>query len=277
MRLKKLLISCVVVVFVSVMSIIVSNAQIIKETESNDTFETAEEIEANYETAAQVARNNIPGRRTISGQINEKDADWFKVYLHGGEQYVTVNGEKMIIEVYDSNKKRILYEKHTKTKLGVTAFPFKASANGYYYVKISINENDSISYKLLVGGITYDRAICEVSLDTINMTKKHNSSSVFDLVDEKILPANALVDSISMRGIRTTAVNDINVINNVTLSLDRYIWKKQEIISRNIPLKSLWRIEYVYYKDISFNPSIEFVYIYPVKSSCVDNEIKLRK
>ncbi|MBQ2800151.1 MAG: hypothetical protein IJF03_02045 [Lachnospiraceae bacterium] len=251
-------------------------AENVKEVESNDTMEMAQLIEANSETAAQAVSGNRPDQYVVNGYTSTKDVDWYKVYLSTGTQYVTCNEKGFNFQIYAPNGNIIMDKTYTKTGLGSTAYAFSADTSGYYYVKVSGITSSSQKYLLLVGGPTYSVAYCEVKLDEVIMEDKEDSNLSFDLSCEEKLPNNAVVYTIAMEGVRTTAVNSVAVTNskiNKTVNLTLYLWKKSDLVSMKMPLKSEWKIKFGYRKDVSFTPSIKLYYAYPVVSKYAEDDL----
>lgn len=251
-------------------------AQSVREADDNDTKENAQLIQANSETAAQVVSGNRPNQYLVNGYTSTNDDDWYKVYLIAGTQYVNCNGNSFTFEVYDSNENLIESETYVKSGFGLKAYSFEALTTGYYYVKITGTTSSSQSYILGVGGPVYFVASCEVELDTVTMANKKDEVVTFNLGGEDRLPDDAVVYEISMNGVRTTSVNRIAVTNgntNKTVSLETYTWNKSGLVSQDLDLKSNWEIEFAYNKNTSFTPSIKLYYVYPVESTCVENDI----
>lgn len=67
----------------------------VRETEPNNTMETAGTIMANHETAAQAVSGSRPSQHVVTGSTSNTDEDWFKVYLSAGTQYVTCNDDPL--------------------------------------------------------------------------------------------------------------------------------------------------------------------------------------
>ena len=251
-------------------------AQKVNETESNDTKETAQLIQANKETAAGIVNGNYPDQYVVKGYTSTTDDDWYKVYLTSGTQYVTCNDNGFSFEVYDPAGNRITRQSYEKTGFGVKAYPFSAESEGYYYVKVTGAVPSSESYLLLVGGPTYMVAKCEVKLQPVTMANNTDKVIDFDITKENQLPENAIVYSISMNGIGSNSVDGIsltNTITNKTVDLRRYSWNQSKLESMNLILKSSWIVELAYYKDTSFTPSVDLRYAYPVVSECVEDNI----
>lgn len=275
-KLAKMLTTCLMSVFIIGTASMTVHAESVRETEPNNTMETAETIMANHETAAQAVSGSRPSQHVVTGSTSNTDEDWFKVYLSAGTQYVTCNDDPFEFEVYDPNGSLVLDEIYTKIGFGSTAYPFVASTDGFYYVKIKGITSSSSDYILLVGGPTYSVASCKVEMPTVNMANGSDSSSSIDLRFEDALPEDAVVYMLSISGIRTTAVDSISVRNlssNNTVNLSTYTWDKSGLVSLNMPLKGRWSITYGYSKDISFTPTISLYYAYPVTSTYVEDDV----
>lgn len=153
-KLAKMLTTCLMSVFIIGTASMTVHAESVRETEPNNTMETAETIMANHETAAQAVSGSRPSQHVVTGSTSNTDEDWFKVYLSAGTQYVTCNDDPFEFEVYDPNGSLVLDEIYTKIGFGSTAYPFVASTDGFYYVKIKGITSSSSDYILLVGGPT---------------------------------------------------------------------------------------------------------------------------
>ncbi len=244
------------------------NAQTVNEVEPNDTMETAQLIQANYETAAQAVSANRPSQYVVKGYTSTADEDWFKVYLTAGTQYATCNDNSFNFQVYDSNNNLIISKSYTKTGFGVKAYPFQVSSAGYYYVKVQGVTSSSSSYILLVGGPTYMVQTCYVSMKSITMSGS-NVVVPFDLSLNPNLPTGAVIYTMSMSDVKSTAVAGITVKNRTTgsiVNLAAFSWKKDGLVSLNLPLKSAWDVTFKYNKNTTITPKFSLDYVYPVTS-----------
>ena len=274
-NLTKIITMCFMAAFILGMANITAHAETVRETEPNDTMETAELILANYETPAQAVTGNRPGQYVVKGDTSQTDEDWFKVQLSAGTQYITCNGADFNFEIYDPNKTLLVYGSFIKGS-GVSASPFNAPMAGTYYLKITGNRITSTEYIISIGGPTYYYAGCEVRLNTVTMANSRDGSSAFDLRAEDVLPDGAVVDSIvvDIGGSRNAkSVTARNLTSNNTISLMNYTWSKTGLVNLNMPLKGNWTVTYGYNKNVSFNPSITFQYVYPLTSTTVPNKI----
>lgn len=249
-----------------------AKAQTVNETEPNDSMETAQLIQANYETAAQVVSGNRTNQYVVRGDTSKTDEDWYKVYLNAGVQYITCNDNPFDYEIYNSNGNLVTSGTYTKSRLFPIGYPFNVSSNGYYYVKVKGMTSASSRYILLVGGPTYAVASCTASLGSINMSGR-DVTVPLDLRLKDTIPEGSVVYTISMSGVKSTSVNGITIKNlskNNTVSLNNYSWYKTGLVSMNMPLKSSWQIIFNYNKNTTFTPKIDLLFAYPLTSTYVD-------
>ena len=112
------------------------HAEIVKETEPNDTKETAELIQANNETAKGTVDRTYSGQYTIKGTTSRTDSDWYKVFLMAGTRYMTCNGDEFNFVIEDKNGDELLSRTYMDYA-ALTAYSFDVRTAGYYYVKIT--------------------------------------------------------------------------------------------------------------------------------------------
>lgn len=276
---KKVLQMKSVYVFIIMISLVLGNgvivsAQKVQEEEPNGTWETAQLIQANRETLADTV-NAVPkpNQYAVDGYTDKNDEDWYKVYLQSGVQYVSLNADAPLdFEVYDANHMLVMRESYQKVAFGVNAYEFHASA-GYYYIKIVGVETLPKYYVLMAGEPNTMVSTCKVNLRTVTMSNKRNQIVDFNLSDETQLPDNAIVYEIRTEGLRSTSVNNVAVTNRTTgsrVNMRPYTWSQTGLLAMNMPLKSNWSIEFTYYKNTSFTPTVTLFYAYPVVTHVVD-------
>lgn len=249
-------------------------AQNVNEEEPNDTLETAQLIQANRETLADaVSANKKPNQYAVSGYTDKDDSDWYKVYLSAGEQYVSLNADAPLeFEVYNANQSLIMRRDYTKTKFGVTAYKMDVS-EGYYYVRIVGTLLSPKEYHLMVGDPSTTISSCKVNLGTVTMSNKRNQTVDFNLEEQAQLPENAVVYEIRTERVNAVSASKVAVTNSragVLVNLRPYTFSETDLLGLNMPLKSRWSVEFGYYKNTSFTPSITFYYAYPIVSQMVD-------
>lgn len=279
MKLKKRILAVVLscVTLMNIISLPVQAATTVYEKEPNNTRETAMTITANRETPAQAVSGSKPNQYVVDGSTSSGDEDWFKVYLDAGTQYVTLNGDSYFnFEVYsESSSIPIISDEYIKTGFGSRAYDFRVATAGYYYVRIYTNMSSIRDYSLLVGDPVYTVASCTVELGSVTMQGSDSSSSA-DLRGETEIPEGAIVYSMTVNNVRSTAVDGIAVRNRTTsntINLDRYTWSKRGLVSLSMPIRSNWQIIFEYSKDITFSPTITFQYVYPVTSEYVEDDM----
>lgn len=253
------------------------HAESTKEVEPNNSKEEAQLIQANAMTAAERVITEHPNEHAITGYTKSNDADWFKVYLKPGTQYVTCNGNPFQFEVYASNGNLILNQLYTcGSTFGVRAYAFTAYTAGYYYVKVTGTSTSSSSYILLVGGPVYEVAKCKVQCQKITMANGRDEILNIDLSKNSFLPEQSLIYSLSVSNVGLGSVDGIAVTNlgaGTTLNLPQYTWDKNDLVKLNWFLKSNWRVKFTYSKNKSFTPLINLSYVYPVTDVYVDSTI----
>ena len=72
-----------------------SNAQTVQDIEGNGSFETAQLIQANSQTLEGAATGNQPNTYVVDASVGNSESDFFRVYLEAGEQYLTLNGDRV--------------------------------------------------------------------------------------------------------------------------------------------------------------------------------------
>lgn len=244
------------------------SAETVSDAEPNDTKDTAQLIQANYETAAQAVSADRPSQYIVKGYTSTADEDWFKVYLTAGTQYVTCNDNAFDFKVYDSNDNLILSQSYSKTGFGVKAYKFTAPSSDYYYVKVQGITSTASSYILLVGGPTYTVQSCAVSMKSITMSGSDTIVN-FNLTQQANLPDAAVVYTMSMSNVGSTAVKGIsikNIVKGNIIDLPTYTWSKDGLVSLNLPVKSGWQVTFKYNKNTTITPKLNLYYAYPVTS-----------
>ena len=74
--------------------------------EPNDSYEQAQLISRNAQTAAQYVSNQSSVYRYVTGTLSNDDEDWYKVYLYSDDEtYLDLNvgTGTIIVELYDSS------------------------------------------------------------------------------------------------------------------------------------------------------------------------------
>ncbi|MDE6252137.1 MAG: hypothetical protein K2M78_05800 [Lachnospiraceae bacterium] len=252
------------------------HAEVVKETEPNDTKETAELIMANNETAKGAADGTYSGQYTIEGYTSKTDSDWYKVFLMAGDQYMTCNGNEFDYVIEDEYGNILLQDTYIDTGIfGPTAYRFSVTTAGYYYVKIIGKVSNSKSYLFGIGSPTYSVSSCEIpcSEGIINMTSRDETKTAhFDGTALTTIPEEAIAYCVKLSGIRNTAIKSATLTNEKkrkSFSLTTFIWDKDNLASMNMPVASMWTASLKYFKETSFTPVLRVYYAYPVYSTMV--------
>lgn len=281
MKLKKRIIAFVLscVTLMNIISLPVQAATTVRETEPNNTRETAMTITANRETPAQAVSGSKPNQYVVDGYTSSGDDDWFMVYLDAGTQYLTLNGDSYFnYEVYsESGSTPIIRGQYVKTGFGSTAYNFTAATAGYYYVRLYTNLSSILDYSMLVGDPVYTVASCTVELGDVTISGSDRNVSA-NLVWEADIPEDAIVYAMTVNNVRSTAVSGISVRNrttNNTINLNSYTWSKSGLVSLSMPVRSNWQITFEYSKNITLTPTITFQFVYPVTSEYLEEDITI--
>lgn len=243
-----------------------------KETEPNDTKETAELIQANKETAKGYATATFEGRFEVNGETDEKDPDWYKVYLNAGTQYMTCYVKPFSFLIEDESGNTVTEDTYTyadTTRFGRTAYEFKVQKEGYYYVRILGCDPASGHYEFTVGSPTYSMDNCKIPCveGVINMTASGGTKKAhFDGRELTALPKDAVAEYVRLE-VKSTSINSAKLINErsgKSLSLEFYPFLKRSLASMNIPVESMWTAELKYGYKSSFTPVLTVQYVYPI-------------
>lgn len=243
-----------------------------KETEPNDTKETAELIQANKETAKGYATATFEGRFEVNGNTSEKDPDWYKVYLNTGTQYMTCYVKPFSFLIQDESGNTVLEDTYTyadTTRFGRTAYEFNVQKEGYYYVRIVGCDPTSGQYEFTVGSPTYAMDTCKIPCNegVINMTASGGTKKAhFDGRELTALPKDAVAEYVRLE-VRSTSIKSAKLINEESrksLSLDFYPFTKNALAAMNMPVESMWTAELKYNYNASFTPVLSVQYVYPI-------------
>lgn len=277
-NIKKILVLGIMFCLLGDIGITAYASEKLNETEPNNTFETAELMQATSHSASDALKGNSSNQHPKEGSTSIDDEDWFKVYLNAGEQYVTFNGDFGLnynIEVYNSNKTLIMKDIYSKSQVGGEAFFFEAYSSGYYYIKVIGTTPVLSHYIILVGGPLYLLESCSVPLGRITMSGNDEEYS-FDISNETRIPKDAIVNCIKIRGILGSKLNGASARNIDTsnqLSLGRYTLEADGLVNLNIPVLSHWEITFGYNKNLTFYPTVNFSYVYPLTSTNAEEDV----
>lgn len=265
---------CIMVLGVLFFSLPV-RADSVNEVEPNDDREEALTIQANDETIAGAINGTYAGQHVVRGYSSINDRDWFKVYLKKGTNYITCNGFTFDYHIEDENGMTIFYDTYKEGGFGPKAYEFDVLTTGDYYICITGTVNSPEQYLFLIGSPTYSVGFCEMNCEQGTIEMQSNGKKVtatFNGESVTNLPKDAIATSITMKDVSATAVNGAAVTNtakNVSLSMPSYSLRVQDIGSLNLPVETIWQVEFGYRKVTSFTPVMKVYYAYPVYSAMV--------
>lgn len=269
----KVFVFCTIATFFFGITNITAQAHFSNEAEPNNTMETAETMVANNETPSGVPDGKREGQNIISGYATNKDADWFKVLLKGGTNYMTCYGQSagsFSFRITNSEGETILSDLYSKTGCDFAVYRFETPEFGYYYVEILGTGTNSTWYNFMIGSPTYELEIGYLSCEegSITMTSDGGARTAhFDGSSMPDLPADAIVSDVKMTGVSSTAVSSIRLENRkrgISFNLTNLTWFGDKLISMNLPLDSMWIAQFGYKKAITFTPVLRISYVYPV-------------
>ena len=264
---------CTIATFFLGIKSITAQAHFSNETEPNNTMETAETMAANNEKPSGVPDGKREGQNIISGYVDNKDTDWFKVLLKSGTNYMTCYGQSagsFSFRITNSEGETLLSDVYSKTGRDLAVYRFEVPEFGYYYVEIVGTKTDSVWYDFMIGSPTYELEIGYLSCEegSITMTSSGGTRTAhFDGSTMPGLPADAVVSDVRMTGVSSTAASSILLENRekgFSFNLTNLTWYGDDLISMNLPLDSMWIAQFGYRKAITFTPVLRVNYVYPV-------------
>ncbi|MDE6602882.1 MAG: hypothetical protein K2K90_12140 [Lachnospiraceae bacterium] len=269
----KLLALCAIATFYFSVTGLTARADSITDKGDNDTMETAETIEANDETPSSTLLGSKPGQNVVRGYANTKDTDWYKVFLHAGDNYMTCNansGKSFIFRITNSDGDTISTDTYTKSGFGPKAYRFTTSTDGYYYVEITGTSTISDEYIFMIGSPTYQLASCKISCDegSVSFTSAGRDQLVhFNGNVVSGLPEDAIAYYVKMAGIPLNGTSSVRVENldrEISFTLTNYTWYRDKLVAMELPVESMWTAEFGYHKTVTFAPVLNVDYVYPV-------------
>lgn len=269
----KIFACCAIATFFFSIASITAEAHYTYETEPNDTMETAETIAANNEQPRGVLDGSREGQNIVSGYVDSKDVDWYKVLLKGGTNYMTLFGESagsFSFRITNSEGETMVSDLYSEVGRKFSVYSFETPEYGYYYVEIVGTRTNSNWYDFMIGSPTYEMEIVRLSCDegSISMTSGGGTRTAhFDGRTIPGLPADAIVSSVRMTGVSSTDVSSIRLENlerGMSVNLTNLTWYGDNLISMNLPLDSMWTAQFGYRKVTTFTPVLRVNYVYPV-------------
>lgn len=236
---------------------------IVGEVEPNNTRETAQTTIQNTETLKEHADDNCSGRNLISGNADSSDDDWYKVDLTPGVQYLTINNlygdNATYVEMWDANNDLIVPRTYGD---GYNVTQFNSNGGTYYIHIVGALETES-SYWLLVGAPLIVSEEVNILFDSPNTSG--TIKKTFSLVNETILPRDAVVRQIVLRDL-DTGFNSARITSSSYSGIVPYFDTKylDPIGELGVQLKSEWEIIFYPKRTVTYLPRVTYRYCYPV-------------
>ncbi len=239
----------------------------------NDTMETAESIAANNEKPSGVLDGKHEGQNKIRGYVDSKDTDWYKVLLTAGRNYMTCTGElagSYTLRIVNSGGDVIVTDVYSKMNRERAVYTFTVPEAGYYYVEIQGTMSQSVWYTFMIGSPTYELDICDIHCTegSVSMTSGGRAQTVhFNGSSITGLPRDAIASTVKVTDIPLNGTSSVWVENDdreLGFSLVKHTWYRENLLSMNLPVESVWTVEFGYNKVISFTPVLRVIYVYPV-------------
>ncbi len=245
------------------------HAQSVKETEPNDTMETAETISANRQTPQEYMKGDNSNSYVVKGYVSTSDEDWFKVYLNSAQDsYFSIYSDILYFQIYDSNGNPVteeIYETDATSHYHV--YDFNHLPTGYYYVRLR-GTRVIDSYQFLFGNPVYRTGKVIREGERISLSSGNTKQE--DIIDFTYsdCPEKAQVTTILIGGVNSGYADKVEVAYSESPStfIKTYsaAWGSIDVpFSYNYGLDGAYTFSYTYKNDKTFTPIYSFYYIYP--------------
>lgn len=246
-------------------------AQSVRETEPNDTMDTAEEILANRQTAQNYIDANDDNTYVEKGSVSKTDEDWFKVYLESGkDNYFSIYSDLLYFRLYDSAGVAVTENIYvTDATTNYQVFDLGNLPSGYYYIRLT-GTSASNSYQFLIGNPVYRGNQVSVQGEKISLSSSNSVAENKISFSENDYPEDALIYQISINGVNSTYTSKVNLAyseSGKTFSKTSAVaWGTINVpLSYEFALDGNYTFTY-YYKSSAktFTPTYKFYYVYPI-------------
>lgn len=280
---KKISSKILVFLFVSMFAIVnintVAHAHVINDSSTNNTKETAKELQLNTLQDSLTWHVKILGSCRLN---NSNEVDWYKVNMPAGKQTITINSAKSLTaSIYSDSECTNIISKSIHGDKTKQSHKFEVNAAGVYYVKIEAAEkfDTQNDYSIMVGAPWYKSGSYSQSLNTDLALNPRNTESrtVYFNISDNSIPESAVVRSISIRGNETNKYYVDDKIRSIK-PFSGYAWTNmrgpamfsEDVLNTNNPmkLKQGWAFKHSVsgffgsYNYYSLNPVIDFEYLY---------------
>lgn len=131
------------------------------DTEPNNSYEDAQLISRNAQTATQYVSGQSTVYRYVMGTLSYDDEDWYKVYLYSNsETYLDFNvgTGTIFVELYDSSNPNVPVDRYEFQKYGDTdVYEIPVVSDGLYYLRVYHSTiGISSTYNFTIGNPKYE-------------------------------------------------------------------------------------------------------------------------
>ncbi|MBE5904561.1 MAG: hypothetical protein E7275_09805 [Pseudobutyrivibrio sp.] len=247
----------------------------LKESEPNDSYESATVISANTQTMKEYCAGNSQNINWVDGYLSREDVDWYIVYLDSGNKYLScTNGCNVNYEIFDSSLNNVAGFNHNTTKK--QSYTFNATYSGNYYIRVEEAYGEIESYNFTIGNPIYDLGRVKINCPGGTATMRSRQSTLtLTYNSDASIPAGAVATRISTSGVRSgqgiETINVTNITSGKSVLLSKYIYENRNTVSMDIPCDLGWtltfeRDSFHASSELSFSPTLVVDYIYPIEA-----------
>lgn len=173
--------------------------------EPNDSYEDAQLITRNAQTAAQYVSNQSSVYRYVTGTLSNDDEDWYKVYLYSNdENYLDLNvgTGTIFVELYTSSNSIIPLRTFEFQKYGDTnVYRVPVPESDIYYLRVYHTTTSlSSTYYFTIGNPQYTLGSYTHTFRSTTLAAKGTWEDTVDLGSISSIPEGAIGYEISIGG-----------------------------------------------------------------------------
>lgn len=269
-KISKLIPIALIAIFVTIGASTTVFADIITETEPNDTMEQAQEVEYNLSTAQAYIDANNTVNKVVKGSVSgNTDTDWFKVFVTAGKAstYITIDPTNPVYYTILDAKGNTIVDRTLNVE-GPSSWHVAEMhlSSGYYYIKLEANSYES--YQFTFGNNIYRTGSIRKESPKITLSSSHTSEAVEHSIDS--IPSQSQVYQIGVNGVLSSYASKVSVkysnSSQVITKTESYAWGTLAVpLSFKYGYDGKYTFTY-YYKNATktFTPLITYYYVYPL-------------
>ncbi len=167
------------------------------DTEPNNSYEDAQLISRNAQTATQYVSAQSTVYRYVMGTLSYDDEDWYKVYLYSdNETYLDLNvgTGTIFVELYDSSNPNIPLDRFEFQKYGDTnVYEIPVPEDGLYYLRVyHTTVGFSSTYNFTIGNPKYSYGNYTYNFNPTTLAAKATWQDTVDLRAISEIPERAI-------------------------------------------------------------------------------------